>query len=184
MSYVAAAPELLASAATDLSNVGSQLSTAHAAAAEATTGLLAPGADEVSAAITAVFGSYGQGYQALAGRAAAFHDLFVQTLGASAASYTGTEAASVNVLRTVLHEILILQPLIQSVQHVTQGVEQNLFSIGGSLVWIGQGEQFLGEAAGPAGQGLQLLGQGTEDLGQSLVTLAQNLQNLPISGGG
>jgi triacylglycerol lipase len=41
MSFLIAAPEMMTSAATDLATVGSNLSTAHAAAAAQTTGMLA-----------------------------------------------------------------------------------------------------------------------------------------------
>ncbi|WP_243633038.1 PE family protein [Mycobacterium uberis] len=43
-----------------------------------TTGMLAVGADEVSSAIAALFGTYAQGYQELSVQAAAFHQQFVQ----------------------------------------------------------------------------------------------------------
>src|ERR1700752_435659 len=79
MSYLVAAPEFLASAATDLSNIGSTLSAANAAAAAPTTGVLAAAEDEVSGVIAAVFSAHGQGFQALGAQAAAFHDQFVQT---------------------------------------------------------------------------------------------------------
>lgn len=49
MSLVIAMPEMMASAATDLASIGSTISSANAAAAVPTTGLLAAGADEVSA---------------------------------------------------------------------------------------------------------------------------------------
>ncbi len=65
MSYLVAAPEFLASAATDLSNVGSAVIAANAAAAAPTTGVLAAGADEVSAAVASLFAGHGQGFQAL-----------------------------------------------------------------------------------------------------------------------
>lgn len=51
MSYVIAAPETLAAAATQVAGIGSMLHAANAAAARSTTGKLAAGADEVSAAI-------------------------------------------------------------------------------------------------------------------------------------
>jgi hypothetical protein len=95
MSHLVAAPEFLASAATDLSNIGSRLSEASAAAVAPTTGVLAPAEDEVSAAIAAMFSAHGQGFQALSAQAAAFHDRFVQTLTAGARSYVGAEAANV-----------------------------------------------------------------------------------------
>ncbi len=49
--------------------------------------LLAAGADEVSAAVAAVFSSYAQQYQALSAAAAAFHDQFVRALAAGAGAY-------------------------------------------------------------------------------------------------
>ncbi|MDT5255294.1 MAG: hypothetical protein QOD10_374 [Mycobacterium sp.] len=55
MSYLSAVPEFLASAATDLSNIGSALAEANAVAAAPTTGLLAAGADEVSAVVASLF---------------------------------------------------------------------------------------------------------------------------------
>ena len=95
MSYLVAAPEFLASAATDLSDIGSAMTAANAAAAAPTTGVLAAAEDEVSAAIAAVFSAHGQGFQALSVQAAAFHDQFVQTLTAGAGSYVSAEAANV-----------------------------------------------------------------------------------------
>ena len=55
MSFVIAVPEFVASAATDLSNIGSTLTAANAVAAAPTTGVLAAAEDEVSAAIASVF---------------------------------------------------------------------------------------------------------------------------------
>ncbi|WP_152311749.1 PE family protein, partial [Mycobacterium tuberculosis] len=60
-----------------------------------TMALLAAGADEVSAAVAAVFSSYAQQYQALSAAAAAFHDQFVRALAAGAGAYAGAEAANV-----------------------------------------------------------------------------------------
>jgi hypothetical protein len=168
MSFVSAAPELMTAAASDLATIGSDLKEAHTAAAASTVAVTPAAADEVSAAISGVFGRYAQGYQTLAGRAASFHDLFGQTMSAGAASYAGTEAASTNVLRTVIHEIVFLQPLIQGVQSTTQTVIQ-------SLQFYGEGLVFFGQGLGTNGQGLVMFGQ-------SLQTLAQDLRNLPISG--
>jgi hypothetical protein len=77
MSYLVAAPEFLASAAMDLSNIGSTLSAANAAAATQTTGVLAAAEDEVSAAIASLFSGHAQAYQGLSAHAAAFHAQFV-----------------------------------------------------------------------------------------------------------
>ncbi|WP_152021741.1 PE family protein, partial [Mycobacterium tuberculosis] len=60
MSFVIAAPEVIAAAATDLASLGSSISAANAAAAANTTALMAAGADEVSTAIAALFGAHGQ----------------------------------------------------------------------------------------------------------------------------
>src|SRR6201988_3054931 len=95
MSFVIAAPEFLASAATDLANIGSTLGAANASAATQTTGVLAAAEDEVSGAIAALFSAHGQGFQALGVQAAAFHDQFVQALTAGAGSYASAEAANV-----------------------------------------------------------------------------------------
>ncbi|HWS91400.1 MAG TPA: PE family protein, partial [Mycobacterium sp.] len=51
MSYLVAAPEFLASAAADLSNIGSALTAANEAAVTPITEVLAAAEDEVSAAI-------------------------------------------------------------------------------------------------------------------------------------
>jgi hypothetical protein len=95
MSLLMAVPEGLGTAATDLAGLGSTISSANAAAAARTTGVLAAAEDEVSAAIAAVFSAHGQGFQALGAQAAAFHDQFVQALTAGARSYVSAEAANV-----------------------------------------------------------------------------------------
>ena len=102
MSYVIAVPEMMASAATDLANIGSSLSEANAAAAAPTTGVLAAGADEVSAAIAALFSVHGQGFQALSARAAGFHAQFVQALNSAGGAYAATEAANASPLQTLV----------------------------------------------------------------------------------
>ena len=99
MSIVIAAPELINTAATDLANIGSNLSAAHTAAATPTTGVIPAAADEVSAGIAHLFSQYAGGYQTLAGQAAAFQEQFVQHLTASAASFARAEAANVASLR-------------------------------------------------------------------------------------
>ena len=65
MSFVIAAPEFVAAAASDLANIGSTINAANAAAMVPTSGVLAAGADEVSAAIAGLFGAHAQAYQAL-----------------------------------------------------------------------------------------------------------------------
>jgi PE family len=53
----------------------------------------------VSASIAHLFSQHAASYQAVAGRAAAFHEQFIQHLNASARSYAGTEAANTASLR-------------------------------------------------------------------------------------
>lgn len=98
MSYLVVSPDLLATAAIDLDSIGSALSAANAAAAVRTTSLLAAAADEVSAALAALFSGHGQAYQALSAQAAAFHQQFMQALGTGAASYAAAEAANASPL--------------------------------------------------------------------------------------
>ena len=99
MSFVAAAPEIMTSAAKDLADIGSALTAANRAAVTQTTGVLSAAEDEVSAAIAALFSAHGQGFQALSAQAAAFHDQFVQALTAGAGSYVGAEAANASLLQ-------------------------------------------------------------------------------------
>ncbi|WP_068188585.1 PE family protein [Mycobacterium sp. UM_CSW] len=95
MSFVITEPELVTAAADDLAGIRSNLSEATAAAAAPTTGIAAAAADEVSAAISQVFGTYGREFHAAAAQAAVFHDEFVSLLNGSAAAYLGTEIANI-----------------------------------------------------------------------------------------
>jgi hypothetical protein len=84
MSYVFASPEMMATAAADFERIGAALASGNAAAAGPTTSLVTAAGDEVSAAIAGLFSEHAHDYQALAGRAAAFHEQFVRALsGAS-----------------------------------------------------------------------------------------------------
>lgn len=60
MPFVFAAPDVVAAAATDLAGIESAIRAANSAAAAPTTGLLPAAADEISAAITALFGANAQ----------------------------------------------------------------------------------------------------------------------------
>ncbi|MBW0019388.1 MAG: PE family protein [Mycobacterium sp.] len=101
MSYVIAAPEYVAAAATDLMNIGSAIGNANSAATAPITGVMAPGADEVSAMLTALFASQAQAYQALSAQAAMFHDQFVQLMNTAGSQYALTEATNASPLQTV-----------------------------------------------------------------------------------
>ena len=100
MSYVIAAPEMIAAAATDLATIGSTLSAAHTAAVP-TLAVMPAGADEISVSIARLFSRYAQDYQALAGQAAPFHEQFVHHLNASAGSYASAEAANASSLQAL-----------------------------------------------------------------------------------
>ena len=106
VSFLAVAPELLGSAAADLESIGSALHAAHLAAAVSTTGLATAGADEVSAAVAALFARYGQEYQALGAQASVFHRQFVRALSSGAGFYLIAEAANASPLQTVLDDLL------------------------------------------------------------------------------
>ena len=106
MSHLAVAPEFMASAATDLSHIGSGLSVAHEVAAAPTTGIVAAAGDEVSAAVASLFSSHGQTFQALGTQAAAFHTQFVSALSGAGGAYSLSEAANASPLQTVEQDVL------------------------------------------------------------------------------
>ncbi|SPM32199.1 PE family protein [Mycobacterium terramassiliense] len=78
----------------NLDSIGTNLASASAAAAGPTTGVAGAAADEVSTAVASLFSEYGDEYQALLAKAAAFHDQFTQNLATGGAAYVGTEAAN------------------------------------------------------------------------------------------
>jgi hypothetical protein len=103
---VNAAPEYVAAAATDLANIGSTISSANTAAMGPTSGVLAAGADEVSATVAALFDAHAQAYQALSAQAAYFHEQFVQLLNGGATQYALAEAANASPLQTIEQGVL------------------------------------------------------------------------------
>ncbi|KBT55798.1 PE family protein, partial [Mycobacterium tuberculosis] len=115
MSFVIAAPEVIAAAATDLASLESSIAAANAAAAANTTALLAAGADEVSTAVAALFGAHGQAYQALSAQAQAFHAQFTQALTSGGGAYAAAEAAATSPLLAPINEFFLAntgRPLI------------------------------------------------------------------------
>ena len=106
MSFVIAMPEMMETAAAGLADVGSSVSAANATAAASTTAVVAAGADEVSAAIAAVFGRHGQAYQAISAQAAAFHHQFVQSIKSGAGAYAAAESASASPLQAAQQDLL------------------------------------------------------------------------------
>jgi PE family len=89
-----AAPEMMHAAANDLASLGSMINDAHAAAQPPTMHLIPAAADEVSAAVSAVFANHAQAFAGLAAQASAFHDQFVTSLKSGAVAYAATEAHS------------------------------------------------------------------------------------------
>ncbi|OBG37638.1 PE domain-containing protein [Mycobacterium sp. E3198] len=102
MSFVVVTADVLETAAADAAQVGAAVSAGNLAAAIPTTELAAAGADEVSAAISALFGAHAQEYQAAAARAATYSEQFVRALSAAASSYAAAEAGIAASLRAPL----------------------------------------------------------------------------------
>ncbi|QLL06554.1 PE family protein [Mycobacterium vicinigordonae] len=94
MSFVTTHPEVLAATAGTLQNIGCAVSTGSAEAAVPTTALAPAAADEVSALTAMQFAAHGQLYQAVSAQATAIHQMFVQAMAVSSASYAATEAAN------------------------------------------------------------------------------------------
>lgn len=94
MSFVTTHPEALAALAGNLQVLGTAMAAQNAAAAAPTTGVVPAAADGVSALQATVFDAYGTLYQQISAEATAIHEMFVQTLRASADSYQETEAAN------------------------------------------------------------------------------------------
>src|SRR5258708_28002680 len=94
MTFLTAAPEMVASAASDLAGIGSTLSAANAAAVIPTTALMPAAGDEVSAAIASLFSTHAENYQSLIAQAATLHQQFVQALNSAGHSYAAAGAVS------------------------------------------------------------------------------------------
>ncbi|OBG22274.1 PE family protein [Mycobacterium sp. 852002-51057_SCH5723018] len=164
MSFVFATPEYLAAAATDLSNIGSTIGSANAAALAPTSSVLAPGADEVSATIAALFDAHSQAYQALSAQAALFHQEFVNLMTGGAAQYALAEAENASPLETVG------QTVATAIATPTQALAQGAAPIGngaGAVLATGTSAEpgaFGGGGTGAAGQ---LVGATTSTAGTS-----------------
>lgn len=101
MSYLAAVPDFLASAATDLSGIDARLIAANAAAIDPITALVPAAGDEISATISSWFAGHAREYQALSNRAATFHAQFLQALNGAGSAYAAAEAANSSLLQTL-----------------------------------------------------------------------------------
>lgn len=140
MSFVLAAPETVAAAASNLAGIGSTLHEATAAAAGQTTAITSAAADDVSLALSELFGSYGQQFQALSAEAAAFHSEFVRLLNNGAAAYLGAEMINAQQTMTASGAAAATDPLL------------------GGLLGGGSGGGLLGGLLGGGSGGGGLLG--------------------------
>ena len=113
MSFVTTQPEALAYAAGKLQTLGSAMAAESAAVASPTTGVIPAAADPVSALQAAIFAAYGSLYQSVNAQATAIHELFVNTLGASAGSYAATESTN---------SVATSSPLSQAMSRVSAAV--------------------------------------------------------------
>ena len=152
----------MSAAATNLANIGSAITEANTAAAGQTTSVLAAGADEVSAAVAALFGAHAQSYQALSAQAAAFHQQFVQLMNSGASAYAGAEAANaaatanpwqvaqqqlLNLINTPT-EMALGRPLIGNGTNGAPNSGQN--GGAGGLLWGNGGDGGSGGTTSPA----------------------------------
>ncbi|WP_142283587.1 PE family protein, partial [Mycobacterium gordonae] len=160
MSFVSASTEAVAAAATDASRIGSTLLSANAAAASATTVVLAAGADEISVALAALFSGHGQAYQSLSAQMMTLHDQFVQNFNSSANSYARAEATNVSPLQSLVDAVnapvqaVTGRPLIGNGANAAPGSGLN----GGDGGWLvgsggagGSGAANTGQSGGHGG---------------------------------
>ncbi|MEE6180030.1 PE family protein [Mycobacterium sp. 050134] len=110
MSFVVAVPDEVQAAAQNLANLREAIAEASSSIAGPTTGVVAAAQDQVSAAVAAMFGTFGQEYQVLNVQAQAFHDQFVGLLNAGAGAYLGTDVANAQ------------QSLVNAVSAPVQGI--------------------------------------------------------------
>jgi hypothetical protein len=90
--FVTALPAGLESAASGLTSLGTEVTAGNAAGAAPTLGVVPPAAEPASVLLAAAFGTHAGVYQVTQSIGSVIHAMFVATMGASAASYAGTEA--------------------------------------------------------------------------------------------
>ncbi len=135
-----------------MAGIRSAISAATAAAAAPTIQVAAAGADEVSLAISALFGQHAQAYQALSAQATIFHDQFVQALTSGGNLYAAAESHTVE--QMVLNAInaptqtLFGRPLIGD---GANGTAENPDGQNGGLLFGNGGNGFTQTTAGVAG---------------------------------
>ncbi|MCV7079933.1 PE family protein [Mycobacterium szulgai] len=165
MSFVSAVPEVFSSAAADLNGIGVALRAANAAAAASTTGVMAAGADEVSAAIARLFSGNAQAYQALSRQASALHADFIRALSTAGTAYQAAEAANASPMQQLLDVVnaptraMLGRPLIGD---GANGALPGQPGADGGLLYGNGGNGAAGAAgqAGGAGGSAGLIGNG------------------------
>lgn len=103
MSLVSVVPEAVTAASASLHDLGSALRGASVKAVNQATAIAPPAADEISSAITALFGSHAEEFAEVSARASAFHADFVKLLSGGAAQYVNAEIA--NAQQTLVNAI-------------------------------------------------------------------------------
>jgi len=186
MSFLTTHPEALTYAAGKLQTLGSALADESTAVAVPTTGVAPAGADEVSALQAAVFAAYGNLYQSVSAQATAIHELFVNTLGTSAASYAATEAANSIAAASPLSAISGTTNAVpaQILPDVLSGGLANIVNIGAGN-WGSAASDLLGLAGGgllPAEEGS--LGDLAGDAAGLGANLAGSVHPAPVGLGG
>jgi PE family len=131
VSFLIAAPQLIADAAANLTSLGSTIGSANSAAMAATAGVLPAAADEVSAEIASLFSAHAAGYQQLSAQAAAFHEQFVELLGAGGSAYVSAEAQVVQTLAGAVPALGV--DLGGGLSGLEAGVNAEISGLGGSL---------------------------------------------------
>ena len=98
-------PQLITTAAANVTEIRSAIAAAKAAAAGPTTGMAAAAADEVSAATAKLFGTYAQAYQSVLARAGVFHEEFAAALASAGNAYAQAEAANASAISGALRTL-------------------------------------------------------------------------------
>lgn len=161
-------PDWVTAAAEDLASIGSSMQQATTAASAPTTGIAAAAADEVSAAVAGMFGSFGQEFQAVSAQVSSYHADFVRLLNSSAAAYASAEIANAG---TVLASAAATVPGGAYGQLITN-TATNLQALGSA--WAANPlpffRQFLANQAGYAQQ-----------IATAIANIPANLPNLPAA---
>ncbi|WP_373205476.1 PE family protein [Mycobacterium marinum] len=191
MSFVNVVPNTVAAAAGDLASIRSALSEATAAAAGPTTDVLAAGGDEVSTAISQLFGAHGQEFQVVSAQLRGFHDQLVRLMRAGAAAYASVEATAqqdlsmaeqglVNAVNAPA-QALLGHPIIG-----TGGSGSQSATTGTSTSGVASGSVASGSAAGSVSSGATAgtVSAGATDGAVTSGTTASSSDGTTVSAGG